>query len=131
MWTAGDVWSMRDRQNRKVHQPTSLIFALGSPATTVTTVTKEVALAENEWSRLRYIDDVLSRAMAHQLGLIEAGAETPWEEATELLRKIVEPPVYEKNGGSFVTEQFQVYAELLVDFSVEGAMRKVVITGGR
>lgn len=131
VWMAGDKFMARVKKSYRLTQPMSLIYSVAVPATTATTTVVEAALAENEWSRLRYIDEVLSNSMRQQLGLVEAGAETPWEEATLLLRKVVEPDVHEANANSFVTEGFDVYGELLVDFSVEGSMQKLVISGGR
>ena len=50
-------------------------------------------ISENEWSRYKYMQETLSYAMQHSIGLTEAGAETPWVDAANLLAKVLEPDV--------------------------------------
>ncbi len=122
------------RLNRpfRVEDPSLLCFAVAAPDTAQTSTTEALAaIAENEWGRLRYIDHVLESAMISLIGLTEAGAETPWDEATLLLKKILDPAMLEAQSGVFVATQWNVYGEIIFDFSVEGTMQKGLIHTGR
>lgn len=112
--------------------PSLLMFAVGSPLTTNTSVTAAVAaLTEPEWGQLQFIDHVLERAMMSLLGLTEAGAETPWDEATSLLRTHLDPQVLELSGGTFVPVTWDTHGELMFEISVEGRMPRRAVDLGR
>lgn len=109
----------------RVDDPSLMAFAVAAPDTLQTSVTKAVeAIAENEWGQLRYIDHVMERAMLSLLGLTEAGAETPWSEATLLLEEYLNPPVYETSGGMLEPVTWRTYGEVMIDLSVTGSMEK-------
>ena len=80
-WRAGDSFSIHIGKRLRVRQPSVLVFAVAAPSMDDTTVTIQAALAENEWPQVKYMSHILERAMLHVLGVVEAGAETPWEEA--------------------------------------------------
>ncbi len=105
----------------RVHGPSLVAFAVGSPATTATSATAAIAaITEEQWGQLQFIDHVVERAMLHLLGLTELGAETPWEEATALLRQHVSPAVLEVAGGIFQTTTWNVIGEMEFVIEVEG-----------
>ena len=75
---------------------------------------------------------MLERALLHTLGVIDVGAESPWEEASAILQKHLEPDVYEGTGGRFVSGQtWDAYAEVLIDHSVEGEIGVRSVSSGR
>ncbi len=80
---------------------------------------------------VKYIDHVLEMAMMDLLGLTEAGAETPWEEASDLLRAYLDPSLLEPNAGTFVGTSWGAFGELTFDVVVPGRMPTRVLTGGR
>ncbi len=114
-----------------ISQPTVLVFELITPGLDDTTATVEVALAENEWARYKYLEMVLEQALIDVLNLVEAGAQTPWEDAGILLAKILEPDVFEETAGFFQTHAFNVVGELTVDHSVVGQMKLGTLSSGR
>lgn len=116
----------------RVEDPSLLVFAIASPLTTSTSSTEAIrAITEVEWGQLRYIDHVLERAMLSLIGLTEAGAETPWDEATLLLEDILDPPVFETGAGSFEQVRWRTYGEVSIDISVEGTMPENALDTGR
>ena len=118
------VVNIRVRKNYAIQNPSVLVFSLASPDLLDTTGDLEVAAAENEWPRLKYMEIVLEQALIKFMGLVEAGAETPWEEAASLLRKHLEPDVFEENAGSWASQSWYCFVDAVIDHSVEGTMGK-------
>lgn len=103
--------------------PSLLAIAAASPATDRTSATAAVAgIAEEDWAQLQFIDEVLERAMLHVLGLVEAGAETPFEEATALLRQHLDPSVLEVSGGIFQPTTWNLVGEAQMTIDVQGSL---------
>ena len=128
---AGTTFGLNARGFR-VDDPSLLVFGLASPDTLQTSSTKAIeAIAERDWGRLRYIDHILEQAMVSLLGITESGAETPWDEAVLLLEEVLDPPVFETGAGNIVPVTWRCYGEAIIDFSVEGAMPKTMLTTGR
>lgn len=131
LWAGGDTVQVHIGRRLRVRQPTALVMAIASPNLDDTTNTLEGPLAEQEWGQVKYASHMLERAMLHVLGVIEAGAETPWEEATALLQKHLDPDVYEETGGAFGAETYDVFGEAVIDHSVVGELGKVTVSTGR
>ncbi len=107
----------------RVDGPSLIAFAIGSPLTTVTSATAAVAaISEADWPQLQFIDHVIERALLHLLGLTEAGAETPFEEATAMLKTHLSPPVLEVSGGIFQPTTWNCIGELEFTVEVEGTL---------
>lgn len=99
LWQPADFFRIRVNRPIRVSKPSMMLFALASPALDDTTTTLPITPAENEWSRTRYMGEVLRLAIMDLIGLTEAGATTPWEEATDLLLKHLLPDVVEETAG--------------------------------
>ena len=130
-WTVGDRFQFHDRKRYRVRQPSVLLVACGIPSLDDTTGTVASSLAENSWARVKYLGDVLKQALMDVLGLVESTAETPWEEATDLVQEHVDPDVYESDAGSYSPETMKFFAEMTVDHSVVGTLGVVQVTTGR
>jgi len=114
----------------RVRQPTLLAVGVASPSGDDTTTSVETVLGADEWGRAKYLRDLLTYAMHHVLGLGSA-SNTPWDDATELLQKWLDPDVYEETAGSFANNVWNVYAEMVVDFSVVGELALSSVSSGR
>ncbi len=124
--------TLRLNQPVYVKTPHLLAFAIGSPLTTETSSANALlGFIESDWGQIRYIDHVMERAMLTLLGLEEAGAETPWEEAAQLLRKHLDPAVLETTSGAFVPVTWRASGEAAILHSVEGKMPNNLISTGR
>ncbi len=103
--------------------PGLLVTGVSAPTMDSTSATEAFnAPLEEEWGQLQYIDHVMERAMLNLLGVQEAGAETPWEEATTLLKKYLRPLVMEEDAASFVPVTWNVHGEMDYVIEVEGRM---------
>lgn len=129
-WSMSDVVKIKIRKRYFVKQPSVVVFALGNPDLTDTTTNIDLALAENEWARVKYMELVLEQALMKHFGLVEATAETPWEEAAALLRKYIEPDVYEQDAGAFGSSVLRAFSTATFDVSVPGTMGKIQIGSG-
>lgn len=129
-WIPADNFYINVEKNYYIENPSVLVFALASPSLDDTTTTLPTALAENEWPRLKYIGDTLHQAMMDVFGLTEAGAESPWEEATALLRKHLEPDLLEESAGQFAASTWQVFTQAVINMSVVGELATGAITTG-
>lgn len=130
-WWPHDYFEINIRKNYAIHHPSILVFAIGSPAGDDTSATIPTAAAETEWGQTKYMGEVLRRGLLHLLGLVEAGAETPWEEATALLKKHLEPDVYEVTDGSLGSLGMWVFCQATIDHSVQGDLGKSTVSTGR
>lgn len=116
----------------RVDGPSLLVFGAAAPLMDVTSASAALdALAEEDWGQLMFIDHVLERAQLSLLGLTEATAETPWEEAVVLLRTYLDPIVLEETAGSFLGINWSVKGEMQVEVEVQGTMPKSLIDTGR
>lgn len=107
----------------RVTEPSLLAVAVGSPSTNLTSATTAISsIAEEDWAQLQFIDEVMERALLHVLGLTELGAETPWEEATALLRRHLDPSVLEASGGIFQPTTWNISGVMGFDVDVQGRL---------
>lgn len=128
----GKRMDVRLKGGMRTDRPSLVAIAAGSPLTTITSATAAIAaMAEADWGQLQFIDHVLERAMLALLGVMEGGAETPWEEATALLKTHLDPAVFETSAGTFVPLTWDTYGQVTFDVSLEGRMPKDLIDLGR
>lgn len=119
-WIPGDSFEVNITKTYRVSQPSIVILAFSSPSMDDTSAVVPVTLLENEWPRVKYAGQMLEMAMIDLFGLVETGAETPWEEATDLLQKHLMPDVYEQSSGHFDGGTLQCVGHMNIDHSVVG-----------
>lgn len=130
-YTAGDRFEVNLKQNIRVSQPSVLVFAVASPQMDDTDASAPNALSEAELPQVKYFGDMLKRAMLDVLGVVEAGAETPWEEASALMVKHLDPDVYEETAGAIEAMTWNCWFEVTIDHSVEGTLNIGTVSTGR
>lgn len=124
----GDSFGIRIKRRLRVRNPSVLVFAVASPSMDDTVSVVDGHLLEAEWPQVKYIGNVLERAILHILGLVEAGAETPWEEAIVLLKKHLEPDPFEQSANNFISPTWIVTCKGIVDHSVTGNLQSATIS---
>lgn len=130
-WQPGDEFHFKLRKPFRVSQPSVLIIGAGVPAGDDTTSTVEIPLGENEWPRVKYLGDTMLLALQEVLGLTESGAETPFEEAADLIQRHLDPDVMETDAGFWGAVSLKCYGEMMVDHSVVGTLAIGTVTTGR
>jgi len=131
-YTPGGSLNLQLTRPMRVNQPSVLLFGFGVPLMDDTTATQTNILTEAQWSQVKYMEHTLERALLHQFGVFEAGAETPWEEASALLRAHLNPDVFEDVGNMWLTAgEYQVYGEASITHLVTGRMDIKTVSTGR
>lgn len=125
-----DVIKIDTNKKYFVESPSVVVFALENPAMDDTTTTEDTVMSEAEQVQLQYIDVVVEQAMMQFMGLVETGAETPWEDAAQLLRKVLEPDVFEETAAAWQSSIWRTFHNAAIQFSVPGNMRKANLSSG-
>ncbi len=99
---------------RVARSPSVVLVAVTSPTLTVpTSFAGEDSLwaptTDQNWMTLRYAESQLEFAMSYLTGSVEAGANTPYEEISELLGRQMEQ-AYEDVNGMFTAVAWDAYA---------------------
>lgn len=131
-YTPGGHLEIHLKRPVRVSQPSVLAFSFGVPLMDDTSASAPTTLSEAQWSQVKYMEHTLERAILHQLGVTEAGAETPWEEASALLRAHLNPDVLEFAANQFHTiGEYQCYGEASITHLVTGRLGIGTVKTGR
>jgi len=131
-YTPGGSLQIHLNRPMRVVQPSALVFSFGVPFMDDTSATGPTILGEAQWAQVKYMKHTLERAILHQLGVFEAGAETPWEEASALLRAHLNPDVFENVANQFHTSgEYAVFGEASIRHRVTGELEIGTISTGR
>lgn len=116
-----DVFKVRATPRIEAKVPSYAMLGFSSPAQDDVSPTSPSSLgSEAAWMQIKYLDMVLEQAFVELVGLTETGAETPWEEAADLLETLLEPTVIEETAGSFTAVAWVVFSQLTWQMSVPG-----------
>jgi len=118
----GDFFQVRSGKRISAEFRSAAILAVGLPAFDDVT-TNEMATLNGDAAQLqlKYIEVVLEQAWMALVGLTEAGAESPWEDAANMIGDFLEPTVEEETAGSYnATSSWDMYADMTWDISVPG-----------
>lgn len=124
-----DNFRVRSRKNIEADYHSAALLGFSSPGMDDVTTTSWVSAADSvHWMQLKYLDVTLEQAFMQLAGLVETGAETPWEEAAALLEDLLEPTVVEITAGDFTAPSWNVFAALTFDVTVPGLIAKQQIS---
>lgn len=121
-YAVGDVFNVRSRKRMEAEEMSVAILGWGTPLMDMVTTTHPSTPSETQWIQVKYMEVILEQAWMDLVGIGgEAGAETPWEEATALIADMLEPTVVEDTVGAFGNSAtWDVWAQLTFDLSVPG-----------
>lgn len=116
-----DAFKVRSRRKIDVEVMSMSLFGLAMPslANTITTVPNSPA-TDAEWVQQKYLEVVLEQSWMFLVGLVETGAETPWEDAANFIVHLLEPLAFEEDAASWFTDTFKVWATFTFDITVPG-----------
>lgn len=115
--------SINVKGGHRVKVPSALMFAFSNPTIDRTTDTVLTSPTEDEWLMLRYLEDTALDAMKFLIGRTEAGATTPYTEASAFLQKTLAPPVFEETAAEFASGQYFGTFSGKFTMSVPGTMK--------
>lgn len=127
-WTPADRFATKISRSVRVAAPSAFMLGFSSPGMNVTTATVSKTPKETEWAWLQYLEMGLEQAFIHLLGLVEAGAETPWVEAGTFIASLLEEAAFENVAASFHPATFRVFTTATIDLSVPGTMSQKVLS---
>lgn len=111
------------RGGGKAKVPMAIMIALSIPNLDRTTTVIAVSPTEQEWMQLQLLRDTAVDALKHLIGLIEAGAETPYVEAATYLAKLLAPDIYEETAGQLGAVSLEVLCKTVWDMAVPGTLQ--------
>lgn len=118
------------KQVTRVSVPSVVMFGLSSPTMTDTTTSERSTPSEAQWSQYKYLEMTLEQALLDAIGLTEAGAETPYEEALAFLADIIERDALEDDAGSFAAVAWTTFTKATYQISVPGRFEASSISSG-
>lgn len=120
-WIPGDVYKVRSSKRISTEIMSHVLLAHSNPALDdMTTTVPSSFAAENQWIQMKYLEVVLEQAWMQLIGLTETGAETPWEDAANLVEEVLEPTVIEETAGAFESLSHIVFCKMTYDITVPG-----------
>lgn len=127
-WLPGDVVQVKSGKKIHVDSPSWAMLGVSNPSMDDTTASIQTFGGVAEWMQLKYIDTVLEQAFVQLIGATEAGAESPFDLAAQMIGDFLEPTVYEDVGSTFDAGTFRVWGIGTWDISVPGMDRIGVLT---
>lgn len=121
---SADTYTMLDKfglsigGSPRVEAPSVACVGFSSPVTTETTATLWTSPAEDEWTNLQFPIWTLEQAFVELLGQVEAGAESPYEDASAFLVDYLEPDMFEETAGRFIDQSWTVYCHATMRMDV-------------
>lgn len=120
-WWPGDVFKLNTRKRIEVDVMSTAVVVFSAPSLDDTTTTAATSFSsEAKWMQMKYFEVVLEQAWMELMGLTEAGAESPWEEAALLVEEVLEPTVIEETAGGFNNAAFHAFCGMTWDITVPG-----------
>lgn len=129
-FTPRDFFKVRSRKRIFTEYMSMSLLGVSVPTVVTTATIPNSPANPAQWMQEKFIEVMLEQAWMSLIGLTEAGATTPWQNAATLIQEIVEPDVYEDTTGAFQTATgLNVFAEVTWDVSVPGRREVKVLTG--
>lgn len=122
-FTPMDHFTTQVRKQVRVNTPSGVMFAVSSPDTAQTDQVIPTTPSEKQWFMLQYMDQAIENMLMFVAGLIETGAESPYEDASLFIASLLENNVYEGTAGSFASAAWNVVTKSTYDITVPGRMQ--------
>ena len=127
-------YAFRVKKEVRVEVPSVVLMAVSSSLLSIATsfvgsLYEWAPSNAQSWMQLQYLGDALERTAPFLTGVVEAGAESPYQEAAELVARMVEQ-AYEDGDGAFATQTIQAFTATTMSIEVPGYMRIGRVSGG-
>jgi len=115
-----DLFTTKVKKPVRCSMASYALFALSSPEMDKTTTSVWQVPTEDQWAILQYMDIFIEQMFMASLGLIEAGAESPYEEAEAFISEMLEDLVLEETANSFEAVTWTTFCRATFDITVPG-----------
>lgn len=124
-----DHFRVRVRGNYRVEEPSYVLFGFSSPTMNALSSTQPVTLTEEEWIQYTYLQDTLHDAAKFAMGggLIDVGAESPYDKAALLVEKLLTQNIFEQTSGDFLNTTWQTKSQWTFETSFSGTIEIPVV----
>lgn len=111
--------------NRRVRaaKHSYVLFGFSSPDLTQTSATLPTTINEQEWVMMTYMETFLEYAFVNLMGQVEAGAESPYEEASAFVAELLERTALEESSNAFTPVQWLVFTQATFVVDVPGRLK--------
>lgn len=123
-----DRWQSHIKRNIEARVHSHIMLGVSSPSLDRTSSAVPNTLAETEWTMMTYLEDFLLDAMKNLLGLVEAGAETPYAESAAFVAELIERNAVEETAGSFLGANWTVFTQSVIAVDVPGTIAVGTLT---
>lgn len=123
-----DFFATQIKKAVRVSSPSMVLFGFSSPDLTQTTATVRTAPLESQWFQYQFLEMTIEQMLMFVGGLVESGAETPYEEASAFIADLIEATVFEQSAGFYDAITWNCYTTATFDVSVPGRMNLGVLT---
>lgn len=127
LYTPTDRFATKIERNIRVARHSMAMIAVSSPDYT-STGTVPSTPTETQWAMLQYLEMFLEHAFINWMGLVEAGAETPYEESAAFLADLLESAVLDEGVGAMQAIAWQVFMRATFDISVPGRVGALTLS---
>lgn len=122
-----DDFSISRKGMRKADAMSAVIFGLSSPSNDGLTAENKLfpnfgGTARSEWIWMRFLPQMLDKAVVAMLGLTQSGAETPYDDLLDLLEFEISS-ANNLGGGSIVDTTWQVWMAATMKWRTDAHMR--------
>ncbi len=126
-----DHFKVRSRKkiSAELHSMSLLGFTIPGLAGTSSGI-ENTPSSEAKWLQQKYLEVVLEQAWMFLVGLVETGAETPWEDAANFVDSLLEPVPFEDSAGAWLTDTMRIFSQFTFDVTVPGRREFNILTGG-
>lgn len=128
LWVPGDHFSTQLKRNVSVGMPSMVLFGFSSPSLDDTNQTAILIPTEIQWTLLQYLEITLENAFMSLIGLVEAGAETPFEDSAVFIASLIEDDVFEGTSGAFLAMAWTIFTQATFDITVPGRLAQRTLT---
>ena len=122
------VMPIRSKKNVSADMMSQSLVAFTTLHLTDIDASRSTYSSEKYWMQNKYVDVVLEQAWQYLVGLVEAGAETPWEDAATTIQAIVEPEPVD-TGTRLVSWATNITAWATFDITVPGRREVKIVSG--
>lgn len=123
-----DLFPVRSKKNIMADMISESLLAFATPNLGDIDTARNLPGTEAIWMQLKYVDVVLEQAWMQLVGLTEAGAETPYEDAALAIQDMLEPEPID-DATSFSGVNFVTHTNLTFDITVPGRREISVLSG--
>lgn len=120
VWLPMEHFATKIKRRVKAMRHSHIMFGVSAPLTTNTTITLKAGINEQEWLLMTYMETFLEKAWISMIGLVEAGAETPYVDIANFVAELLEDTAHEDVAGGFKAVAWNVFTSSTFQVEVPG-----------